>query len=612
MPQRGPWSVKGIDSRAREVAREAARGEGVTLGAYLNKLILEEGVSEDEQSSLSPDAMEQAETNAQTDSFSPYAVNGLQDPAAKALDRLTRRIESAEARSTLAITGIDQSVVGLLARLENAEHGQQALGNHLDTILEDIRDTYDALSLKVQAIEADDASATNLKALRALEDALGKLASHVYEENELIGEEANAIKARLESGLTDLSDQMQNLDSRIDEKVVSATRSFEEIIASAELRTEGTAKHLAERLTTIEVDVANKLLHVEEMGRAMTHSQTSMNGKIEHFNASLADLQARLEQAELTTNTAMRGLENRFEALDTQLTHIQSVTGEEVNQKLRDHFDGRFETLSDNLRDLIASTRADLAVEIEAASKSVDEEVLTRIEGSIASLGRRLDASEDLHAQTMEMVSDTVTRITDSVDQRLLTSQDQQSRAIQQISTQMTRLTEGLDARFTDIDDKTNQHQADLLRDEISRFTSAIDDRLDAIEHREDASLQHVSDEMGKLTEQLESRLHDSEARSADAVRQISQQVSGMAQRLESNQAETFRGLAEKTEAAQHKQEARLSHAIQTVSDQLERVQEQSLTTLSPIQKAIAALAQRLEAVEDFASPPYAERALWF
>ena len=42
MTQSGPWSVKGIDHRAREAAREAARDEGMTLGEYLNRLLLEE------------------------------------------------------------------------------------------------------------------------------------------------------------------------------------------------------------------------------------------------------------------------------------------------------------------------------------------------------------------------------------------------------------------------------------------------------------------------------------------------------------------------------------------------------------------------------------------
>jgi localization factor PodJL len=46
---------------------------------------------------------------------------------AEAIERLTARIEAAEQRSTLAITGIDQSVRGALSRLETAEREQVAV-----------------------------------------------------------------------------------------------------------------------------------------------------------------------------------------------------------------------------------------------------------------------------------------------------------------------------------------------------------------------------------------------------------------------------------------------------------------------------------------------------
>ena len=36
-----PWSVKGIDDKAREIAKDAARSQGQTLGQWLNLKILE-------------------------------------------------------------------------------------------------------------------------------------------------------------------------------------------------------------------------------------------------------------------------------------------------------------------------------------------------------------------------------------------------------------------------------------------------------------------------------------------------------------------------------------------------------------------------------------------
>ncbi len=42
-----PWSVKGIDPKAREVAKDLARRSGMTLGEWLNRAILEGDTLED-------------------------------------------------------------------------------------------------------------------------------------------------------------------------------------------------------------------------------------------------------------------------------------------------------------------------------------------------------------------------------------------------------------------------------------------------------------------------------------------------------------------------------------------------------------------------------------
>ncbi|MEL6753395.1 MAG: hypothetical protein AAFO57_05165, partial [Pseudomonadota bacterium] len=147
MIERGPWSVKGIDQRARAVARDAARLEGITLGEYLNNLIL-----------------------ADTDDDIQH--NEIKRPgeggASSTLDQLARRVEAVEARSTLAITGIDQSVMGLVARLQKAEDNNTVIAGHVDTFIEELRETHAALSDKVRRLEEDDGNERSLEALKSL------------------------------------------------------------------------------------------------------------------------------------------------------------------------------------------------------------------------------------------------------------------------------------------------------------------------------------------------------------------------------------------------------------------------------------------------------------
>src|SRR5438309_2260397 len=117
MTAAAPWSVKGIDPKAREVAKDLARRSGMTLGEWLNRMIIE-GEGGD------PAAALEAFSGAGRPSFpansggangpagggyfetsrrdAPARMEALDHPAdevsrvAIALDRLTHRIEAAE------------------------------------------------------------------------------------------------------------------------------------------------------------------------------------------------------------------------------------------------------------------------------------------------------------------------------------------------------------------------------------------------------------------------------------------------------------------------------------------------------------------------------------
>ena len=617
MSQTGPWSVKGIDNRAREAAREAAREEGTTLGAYLNRLILQD---DPEAAGHAPRQTAQASfaqndpvddlTSRSQASYTPEPTrrSPADEPSNAALDRLTRRIESAEARSTLAITGIDQSVVGLLSRLENAEHNQQALGNHWDTVLGDVQKTYEVINSKITSIENDNAPKRNQAALQALEEALGKLASHVYEENELVSEESTAIKMRLESGLGELTARMDNVDESVERRLQEASETVTKAVADSQMRVEGTNRHLAERFSQLEVSLHNELTAAnsasETLGQSLADQQESISA-----------IQDRLNRAEAATNDALEHLKSTFSSLDDRLEDISGTTSpeiagvaEDIRQQLDSKFDSKFDTLADDMRSLIASTRAEMASEIEVATRSVDSELVARLEDTISAMGARLDASEDMQAQTMEMVGDTVTRITESVDQRLVAGQNQQNRDIEQIGAQVTRVSESIDRRFSEINLDDQVVAATELREDMVRFTNSMDARFEQIEAMDTGSVDRIASEVEQLADKLDARVQESEQRSASAIEQVGEQVASVAERLEHRQAQALQEFSKKLDARTESHEARLSSALSNVSDRLERIQEQSITTISPVQQAIAALAQRIEAIEDFSAPPYIER----
>src|SRR5436305_1532032 len=142
-----PWSVKGIDPKAREVAKELARRSGMTLGEWLNRIILEDDMpeeiaSEEQITARLPRAIFETPTPAMPSSI-PSARPPLgkkpEEPTpgdlgriAQALDRLTDRIEASETRTGLAISGVEHSVRHAMARIETAEREQIAVASRFD------------------------------------------------------------------------------------------------------------------------------------------------------------------------------------------------------------------------------------------------------------------------------------------------------------------------------------------------------------------------------------------------------------------------------------------------------------------------------------------------
>src|SRR5580700_9608476 len=171
MAANAPWSVKGIDPKAREIAKGLARRAGMTLGEWLNQMILEDSTADEPPPARGPE---------------PASYNRFEAPdhpgddvlrATTALDRLSARIEAAENRATLAISGIDQSVSGILNRLEQSEREHTAVAARFEGAVADIAGEQSRLGERVRQIELDAPGPRAVEAVRSMETALAKVAS---------------------------------------------------------------------------------------------------------------------------------------------------------------------------------------------------------------------------------------------------------------------------------------------------------------------------------------------------------------------------------------------------------------------------------------------------
>ena len=608
MSQTGPWSVKGIDQRAREAAREAAGAEGMTLGEYLNKIL------------LTPDDTQPNEVIAP---LSPKAAPASAAVATSALDNITRRIEATEARSTLAITGMDQTVLGLVARLENAEQGSASIAGHVEGLIDELKSTHETLQDKVTNLEADDSTEKNLEALKSVENALGKLASHVYEENEMAQNETQAIKGRVEAGFSDVTERVETMETRVEQTLSSAAARVERAVEQAELRAEGTARHLSDRITSIETNVAERLQGVGDSNARLDSVEADVSGALDSMEGTLLRIQERLNRAETTTDTALKSLESTFEHLDEKVEAVANAADPELAERLRAEFEARFEDLSTSVRDTVANARTELADEItKAAETSADSEVVLGLQDEMDALKARLEAAEQSQNDgDPQIVSEIKLELAD-VQTRLEQSETQQTVAIDAINDQVEQISSGLMADVqTRLEESESKQTAaiEAVGDQVEQISNSFEDRFMEIAARDDSAateairseIDRLSENVGEkiegLADQVDARINDSEQRSADAIVQIGDQVAAVSTRMQTRQEEGLRLLHKELDETRKRSDARLSDALSNVSERLELIQTQSSASLSPVQKAIASLATRLESVEEFNAPPFAD-----
>ena len=216
-----PWSVKGIDPKAREVAKDLARRSGMTLGEWLNRVILEDDVPEEVTAEAQfgdrPYRIEPRFRAIGSQSFAPVAAGPDLARVAFALDRLTDRIEASETRTGLAISGVEHSVRQALARIETSEREQQAATSRLEGLLGQVSTEQGEFGERLRRLESEPAGPRSAEALRALESRLARSEPEVVVETVLarLGERLAAAESRTAAALDQLTGSLAALDRRL-------------------------------------------------------------------------------------------------------------------------------------------------------------------------------------------------------------------------------------------------------------------------------------------------------------------------------------------------------------------------------------------------------------
>ncbi|EJL28802.1 TPR repeat-containing protein [Caulobacter sp. AP07] len=478
MTAAAPWSVKGIDPKAREVAKDLARRSGMTLGEWLNRMIIDgEG----------PDAVTlEAFANAgrATPASKPYYETDRGDAPARieapehpadevgrvaiALDRLTHRIEAAETRSAQAISGIDESVRGALQRLAQAEREQIAVAARFEGAVDEIKTDQTRNAERLRRMEAEAVGPRSAEALRALEGALGKVAGHLYE-----GE------ARTRETIAHLENRLDNQAGLVGGDPAALV---DEVVA-----------RLGQRLEAAEARTAEAL-------QALGASFTALDGRLQTVEG----------------RDAGEGVQKRLDDLSNGLTQRMEAARLEMAAKLRQSADGRFDRMEHKLGEMTAHVQA-----AEQRSAQAIERMGREVVGMADALNRRVQTSEARNSAAIEQVGGEVARIATAVEQKLHRADSVQAQALEKLGTEIARITEKLAERISNAE-RRNALAIDDVGDQVTRVTDRLNQRHE------------------RTSQELVDRIRQSEERTARLLEEAREKIDtklGEAQRRLAEQA---------------------------------------------------------------------------
>lgn len=524
MPSGAPWSVKGIDPRARAIAKTAARREGVTLGDWLNRVILDDGPQ-----AGSPDWEERLSGYP---GFGSGGGDGDDDDALRAvIRRLTDRLEASEQRSTLALTGVDQSVLALSRRLETLEETRDADEGEVEEALARTRVRHDELLERLRRLErAGPGGGADPSALKAVETTVGKLASRLYETER------------------DVRAELDNLTHKDERRRDGADRA---------------AKALGARLDETET----RLRDDQKALRDQVEAQTRRVGETMHGVEDIARrLQSRIIAAENATHQAADALAGSQQALDARLRELEARQGSSVGA---DEINHRFEALGRELAAIIRETREDCARQI--ASLDGAGAGSGRLERALEAAEGRLSAAEARQSEALNRIAHEVGRVSRAVDRRIEAAEQR------------------LEHRFSETE------RARRTRED----QTGLETRLDTVRAENTAAVRRIGEEVARLGETLSERVQKAEERSAQAVEAAGERMAQVVERIEQARARAPEAdLDARIRASEERTAQRITDAMDGVYKRLDQARTETADVLSPVQRAMTALAERLETIE--------------
>lgn len=475
-----PWSVKGIDPKAREIAKDLARRSGMTLGEWLNQVILE---GDGEEAEIAAAAIGVRRAPAGNTIYERNRVVGrgwrdrrFEDEAAalesvravSIIEEVSSRIEAAERRSTLAISGVDQAVAGVIARFDDSERSQADIARRVETVAEELRSGHERL-LRLERLN----EGRTPEAVKALETALGKIANQIYE-----GE------ARTRAVLGEMREELTSTSRRLTRIEAEARETDAAVVV------EDVVSRIAARLERAETETA---------------------AAIRALDGSFAALEERLRATEAGVDP---GREARFERLTSDLSRRIDESRAELINRLLAMGDGRITQLDETVEAVAAQVQA-----AEQRSARAIERMGAEVLRIADNLNRRMTGVETASAEAVTRIGEDMARMTDAVDVRLRKAETGHGEALERLGQEIAVISERFAERIAQSERRTaisvDQVGArlDRVADKLeARYDRASGEIAERIRQSEDRTARLLQEAREKIERQLDGRRRAAES----------------------------------------------------------------------------------------------------
>jgi localization factor PodJL len=450
-----PWSVKGIEDEARQAAKLAARKAGMTLGEWLNTMILDSSEREEAPATSGGSARDlqqsqnvrsdrsatrsdrehgkqDSEIAARLDSLADQlssltsprqntAVSRFLEPArpnhseSDQLRALIDRVEASERASREALGRFDARIEMVVEKLNNA----QGTGGAMPKRPEDVPG-FSALETAMRNIvdhieSSETATRQTLKSLQHrisdMTDQAAKAASRELNQNapalSNLEQRINDLSARLEKTRSDTSRELQHYVQgqvgQLSERIDAVRHSTDAVIGQAQAIATQVAQNEGRQLEERLKSIINELQGAQEP-----------DPDVARLYAEIESLNARFNEIANHDQPAVRRMEDNLAALAQRLDQLDSAS---LAPQLSD-LEHRIQAMDAQLRDVM-----DQPGDPRSAGKLADKiasvsERLTATESKLDHLGTIERAIEQLY-KSMEESRDWVRQTADDAAQRV-------------------------------------------------------------------------------------------------------------------------------------------------------------------------------------------------